>query len=201
MTIRPIIIAPDPRLKTKSSIVETIDDSISELVRDMFETMYYERGIGLAAVQIGIHKRVLVADVEWNGSRYAEEEGADEELVIGKQHVLINPQILNDSGDEQSYKEGCLSFPDQFADIIRPSSIRVKFTDLDGKDREESFDGLLATCIQHEIDHLNGITFVDHISPVKRDMITRRLTKMKKAGAFDHDHDHHHVHDENCNHG
>jgi len=201
MTIRSIIIAPDPRLKTKSFIVETIDDSISELVRDMFETMYYERGIGLAAVQIGIHKRVLVADVEWNGSRYAEEEGADEELVIGKQHVLINPQILNDSGDEQSYKEGCLSFPDQFADIIRPSSIRVKFTDLDGKDREESFDGLLATCIQHEIDHLNGITFVDHISPVKRDMITRRLTKMKKAGAFDHDHDHHHVHDENCNHG
>ncbi len=201
MTIRPIIIAPDPRLKTKSFIVETIDDSIRELVRDMFETMYYERGIGLAAVQIGIHKRVLVADVEWNGSRYAEEEGADEDLVIGKQHVLINPQILNDSGDEQSYKEGCLSFPDQFADIIRPSSIRVKFTDLDGKDREESFDGLLATCIQHEIDHLNGITFVDHISPVKRDMITRRLTKMKKAGAFDHDHDHHHVHDENCNHG
>ncbi|MEQ1706190.1 MAG: peptide deformylase [Rickettsiales bacterium] len=201
MTIRSIIIAPDPRLKTKSFIVETIDDSIRELVRDMFETMYYERGIGLAAVQIGIHKRVLVADVEWNGSRYAEEEGADEDLVIGKQHILINPQILNDSGDEQSYKEGCLSFPDQFADIIRPSSIRVKFTDLDGKDREESFDGLLATCIQHEIDHLNGITFVDHISPVKRDMITRRLTKMKKAGAFDHDHDHHHVHDENCNHG
>lgn len=201
MTIRPIIIAPDPRLKTKSSIVEVIDDSVHELVRDMFETMYYERGIGLAAVQIGIHKRILVTDVDWNGSRYSAEEGAGEELVIGKQYVLINPQILSDSDDENTYKEGCLSFPDQFADVVRPSSISVKYTDLNGKDHEETFDGLLATCIQHEIDHLNGITFVDHISSVKRDMITRKLVKLKKAGAFDHDHDHHHVHGEHCNHG
>lgn len=201
MTIRPIIIAPDPRLKTKSSIVEVIDDSTRELVRDMFETMYYERGIGLAAVQIGVHKRILVTDVDWNGSRYSADEAGDEELVIGKQYVLINPQILSDSDDEHIYKEGCLSFPDQFADVVRPSSIHVKYTDLDGKDHEETFDGLLATCIQHEIDHLNGITFVDHISSVKRDMITRKLVKLKKAGAFDHDHDHHHVHGEHCNHG
>lgn len=200
MTIRPIIIAPDPRLKTKSFLVETVDDSIRELVQDMFETMYYERGIGLAAVQIGVHKQVLVADVDWNGSRYADEE-QDEEITIGKQHVLINPQILNNSGDEHTYKEGCLSFPEQFADVVRPSSVRVKFTGLDGKQYETEFDGLLATCIQHEIDHLNGITFVDHISNVKRDMINRKLTKLKKAGVFDHDHDHQHVHGEHCNHG
>lgn len=200
MTIRPIIIAPDPRLKTKSFLVEDVDASIHELVRDMFETMYYERGIGLAAVQIGVHKQVFVADVEWNGSRYAD-ENSDEEITIGKQHVLINPQIVKDSGDEHSYKEGCLSFPDQFAEVVRPSSVRVKFTDLEGKQHEKEFDGLLATCIQHEIDHLNGITFVDHISHVKRDIITRKLTKLKKAGAFDYDDHHHHVHGEHCNHG
>lgn len=198
MTIRPIIIAPDPRLKTRSFLVETVDDSIRELVRDMFETMYYERGIGLAAVQIGIHKRVLVADVEWNGSRYSGEEAGDY-ITPGKQYILINPEIINDSGDVHIYKEGCLSFPDQFADVSRPSSVSVKFTDLEGKQHEETFDGLLATCIQHEIDHLNGITFVDHISNVKRDIITRKLTKLKKAGVFDHDH--HHVHGEHCNHG
>lgn len=200
MTIRQIIIAPDPRLKVKSAPVETGDASIPELVKDMFETMYYERGIGLAAVQIGVHKRVLVADVEWNGSRYADGEEA-QEIMVGKQYVLINPEILQDSGDEHTYKEGCLSFPDQFADVVRPSSVRVKFTGLDGKEHEESFEGLLATCIQHEIDHINGITFVDHISSLKRDMITRKLTKLKKAGVFDHDHDHHHVHGEHCNHG
>lgn len=198
MTIHPIIIAPDPRLKTKSFLVETVDESIRELVQDMFETMYYERGIGLAAVQIGVHKQVLVADVEWNGSRYSGDDSNDE-ITIGKQHILINPQIIQDSGDEYSYKEGCLSFPDQFAEVVRPSTVRVKFMGLDGKHHEKNFDGLLATCIQHEIDHLNGITFVDHISHVKRDIITRKLTKLKKAGVFDHDH--HHVHGEHCNHG
>ncbi len=200
MTIRQIIIAPDPRLKMKSTPVETGDSSIPELVKDMFETMYYERGIGLAAVQIGIHKRVLVADVEWNGSRYNEGEET-EEIMPGKQYILINPEILENSSDEHTYKEGCLSFPDQFADVVRPSTVRVKYSDLDGKVHEETFDGLLATCIQHEIDHINGITFVDHISNVKRDMINRKLIKMKKAGVFDHDHDHHHVHGEHCNHG
>ncbi len=202
MTIRQIIIAPDPRLKTKSFAVEKIDDSIAELVQDMFETMYYERGIGLAAVQIGVHKRVLVADVEWSGSRYAEGEEV-EEVTPGKQYVLINPEIIENSGDEHTYKEGCLSFPDQFADVVRPSTVRVKYTGLDGKEHEENFEGLLATCIQHEIDHINGITFVDHISSLKRDMITRKLIKLKKAGAFDHDHEHEHVHvhGEHCNHG
>ncbi len=190
MAIRDIIIAPDPRLKIKSFLVENIDASIRELVEDMFDTMYHERGIGLAAVQIGVHKRVLVADVTWR-------ETDAKEAISGEQHVLVNPEIINNSGDENVYKEGCLSFPDQFAEVTRPSSVRVKFTDLDGKQREESYEGLLATCIQHEIDHLNGITFVDHISSIKRDMITRRLSKLKKAGVFDHDH----VHGEHCNHG
>ncbi len=190
MTIQPIIIAPDPRLKTKSFLVEHIDESIKELVQDMFDTMYYERGIGLAAVQIGVHKRVLVADVTWR-------EADNKEAVSGEQHVLINPEIIHDSADSQSYKEGCLSFPDQFAEVVRPSGVRVKYMDLEGVHHEKDFDGLLATCIQHEIDHLNGITFVDHISHVKRDMINRKLTKLKKAGMFDHDH----VHGEHCNHG
>jgi peptide deformylase len=196
MTIRPIIIAPDPRLKTKSFIVEAVDDSIRELVADMFETMYYERGIGLAAVQVGVHKRVLVTDVTWR-------EDGEESSITGKQHVLINPEIIHNSDDVNSYKEGCLSFPEQFAEISRPSIIRVKFLDIDGVQQEKEFDGLLATCIQHEIDHLNGIVLVDHISSLKRDMINRKLTKLKKAGVFDHDHnhDHGHVHGEHCNHG
>jgi len=198
MPILPIIIAPDPRLKIKSFLVEKVDAEIKNLVHDMFETMYDAQGIGLAAVQVGVHKRVLVADVEWKGSRYSESN--DGEFSAGKQYVLINPEIISDAGDEHIYKEGCLSFPEQFAEVTRPSGIRVKFLDLEGKTQEENFDGLLATCIQHEIDHLNGIVFVDHISSVKRDMINRKLTKLKKAGAFDHDH-HHHVHGEHCNHG
>lgn len=189
MTIHQIIIAPDPRLKTKSFLVEKIDDEIKNLVHDMFETMYHARGIGLAAVQIGVHKQVLVADVEWR-------EDTSGNATSGKQYVLINPRIISDSGDDHVYKEGCLSFPEQFADVTRPSKVRVSFMDLDGKQREQDFDGLLATCIQHEIDHLNGITFVDHISNIKRDMINRKLVKLKKMGAFDHDH----VHGEHCDH-
>ncbi len=183
-----LIIAPDPILKTKSAPVEKIDDSIRALVADLFDTMYAERGIGLAAVQVGVLKRVLVADVTWN-----EGEGA------GEQYALINPEIISVSQNPHVYKEGCLSFPDQYADVTRPETVRVRYLDIDGKTQEEDFDGLLATCIQHEIDHLNGITFVDHISSLKRDMINRKLTKLKKAGVFDHDH-HHHVHGEHCNH-
>ena len=188
MPILPIIIAPDPRLKTKSLPITNIDAEIHQLVADMFDTMYYERGIGLAAVQVGIHKRVIIADVNWR-------EDADGVASAGDQKVLINPKIISDAGDEHIYKEGCLSFPEQFADVARPSTVRVRFLDLEGTEQEENFDGLLATCIQHEIDHLNGVTFVDHISSVKRDMINRKLTKLKKAGAFDH------VHGEHCNHG
>lgn len=203
MAILPIIIAPDPRLKIKSAPVEQITAEIHELTRNMFDTMYHEKGIGLAAVQVGVHKRVLVADVEWR----------DEDGTPGTQYVIINPEIVENSPELNIYKEGCLSLPEQFAEVTRPKGIRIRYTDLNGSQQEATFEGLLATCIQHEIDHLNGIIFVDHASPVKRDMILRKLTKLKKQGYFDahdhsncghdHSHDHHdhaHVHDENCNH-
>jgi len=203
MAILPLIIAPDPRLKKKSLPVEQITDDIRELSRHLFDTMYYEKGIGLAAVQVGVHQRILVADVTWR----------DEDGTPGTQYVIINPEIVENSTELNAYKEGCLSLPEQYADVTRPSSVRVRYIDLNGAQQEETFEGLLATCIQHEIDHLNGIIFVDHASPVKRDMILRKLTKLKKQGYFDahdhtncghdHSHDHHdheHVHGENCNH-
>ena len=186
MAILPLVIAPDVRLKTKSSPVEKIDAAIKQLAADLFDTMYHERGIGLAAVQVGELKRMLVADVTWR------DEGGP-----GDQWVLINPEIISGSEEERVYKEGCLSFPDQFAEVMRPDSVRVKYQDLDGAWHEKEFEDLLATCIQHEIDHLNGIVFVDHISMVKRDMILRKLTKLKKLGAFEPEH----VHGDHCNHG
>lgn len=186
MAILPLVIAPDPRLKTKSTPVDTIDAGIKKLATDMFDTMYAERGIGLAAVQVGVLKRLLVADITWRDG-----EGP------GEQYVLINPEVMQDATELNTYKEGCLSFPEQFAEVTRPKGVRVRYLDLDGKQQERDFDGLLATCIQHEIDHLNGIVFVDHISLTKRDMIIRKLQKMKKQGAFDH---HEHVHGPHCNH-
>lgn len=200
MAILPVIIAPDERLKVKSAPVEKVDAELREFIADLFDTMYHEKGIGLAAVQVGVHKRVLVADVSWR----------DEDGAIGTQYVMINPEIVETSKELNVYKEGCLSLPDQFADVTRPKTLRVRFTDLEGSRQELELDGLLATCVQHEIDHLDGIIFVDHTSSLKRDMILRRLTKMKKQGYFEpHDHSncghdhhhHHHVHDEHCNHG
>jgi peptide deformylase len=185
MAILRLVIAPDPRLKMKSEPIEKIDDSVRKLAADMLDTMYYERGIGLAAVQVGQLKRLLVADVIWR-----EEEGP------GEQHVLINPEIVEGAPDMTVFKEGCLSFPDQFAEVTRPARVRVRYLDLDGKQQEKTFEGMLATCIQHEIDHINGIVFVDHISSLKRDMIIRKLTKLKKQGAFEPVH----VHGPNCNH-
>jgi peptide deformylase len=198
MAILPLIIAPDERLKTRSAPIEAIDDGIRTLAGNMLDTMYHERGIGLAAVQVGVLKRMLVADVTWR-----------EDAGPGEQHVLINPEIVEDSAELNVYKEGCLSFPDQFADVTRPKGVRVRYQDLSGKTQEKEFEGLLATCVQHEIDHLNGIVFVDHISSLKRDMIIRKLKKLKKQGYFDaHDHsncghEHHahdHVHGEHCDH-
>lgn len=186
MATLPLVIAPDPRLKTKSTPIEKVDDEIRALAKDMFDTMYHELGIGLAAVQVGVLKRLLVVDVSWR-------EGE----TPGEQYALINPEIIEESEDDHAYKEGCLSFPDQFAEVTRPDNVQVRYLDLDGNKQEKTFDGLLATCIQHEIDHLNGIVFVDHVSNVKRDMIMRKLKKMKKLGASDSGH----VHGDHCNHG
>lgn len=183
-----LVYFPDPRLKTKSDPIAEVNDEVRQLAAHMFETMYHEQGIGLAAVQVGVMKRLLVADVEWKGK--------DEP---GKQYALINPEIVSEGAEANVYKEGCLSFPDQFADVERPKSVRVRYTDLQGAQQEEEFDGLLATCIQHEIDHLDGIVFPDHVSMLKRDMIFRKAKKIKRDIEA-HAHDHHHVHGEHCNH-
>ena len=171
MTIRPILVIPDPRLKLVSEPVETVTDEIRALVDDMFETMYDAPGIGLAAIQVGVPKRLLVIDV---GSR---EEGRQPLTVI-------NPEIVWACDDEfRVYQEGCLSIPEYFEDVERPARIRVRYTDLDGKTQEIDADGLLATCLQHEIDHLNGVLFIDHLSRLKRDRVNRRFAKAARTGG------------------
>jgi peptide deformylase len=172
MAIREIVEVPDPRLRQISSPVEEVTDEIRELVSDMFETMYAAPGIGLAAVQVGVPKRVLVIDLQ-----EPEEEGGEQ---VKDPHVFINPEILRHSDQEVPYTEGCLSVPDQFAEVDRPDRIRARWLDLDGKQREEDIDGLLAVCLQHEMDHLNGVLFIDHLSRLKRDMILKRLAKLRK---------------------
>jgi peptide deformylase len=172
MAIRQIVEVPDPRLRQISSPVEEVTDEIRELVSDMFETMYAAPGIGLAAIQVGVPKRVLVIDLQ-----EPEEEGGE---PVRDPHVFINPEILEHSDQDVPYTEGCLSVPDQFAEVDRPDRIRARWLDLDGKVREEEIEGLLATCLQHEMDHLNGVLFIDHLSRLKRDMILKRLTKLRK---------------------
>lgn len=184
--ILPLVYYPDPRLKEVSQPIGEVNDEIRALAGAMLETMYHEQGIGLAAVQVGVLKRLLVVDVEWKGAG-----------DIGKQYVMINPEIVKEGDEPHSYKEGCLSFPDQYADVTRPEGVTVRWTDLQGQMREEELHGLLATCVQHEIDHLNGIVFPDRTSRLKRDMIFKKAAKIKKVIE---EHQHHHVHDEHCNH-
>ncbi|RVT39790.1 peptide deformylase [Sphingobium algorifonticola] len=172
MAILPIIETPDPRLRTISTPVEAIDADLLRLIDDMFETMYDAPGIGLAAIQVGVPKRVLVIDLQ-----EPEEEGGP---PVKRPLVFINPQILDGSGDLSVYQEGCLSVPDQYADVERPASIRVSWMDRDGRIREEQLDGLLATCLQHEMDHLEGILFIDHLSRLKREMVLKKLAKQRK---------------------
>ena len=189
MTLLPIIVAPDDFLKQKSLPVETVDDEVRRTLDDMLDTMYRARGIGLAAVQVGILKRLIVVDVNWH----------EHDSSTRKPLKLVNAEIVSDSDDRLPYKEGCLSFPDQYSEVVRPKHVKVAYTDENGKAQELEAEGLLATCIQHEIDHTNGIVFVDHISRLKRDMIHKKLNKAKKSGMFD-PHHHDHVHGEHCNH-
>src|SRR6187402_1158240 len=147
MSVRPIIEAPDPRLRVKSTPVDGVDDDLRALIADMFETMYDAPGIGLAAIQVGVPKRVLVIDLQ-----EPEEEGGE---PVKDPRVFINPEILTHSDQEVPYTEGCLSVPDQYADVDRPDRIRARWMELDGKVREEDIEGLLAVCLQHEMDHLN----------------------------------------------
>ena len=168
MAIRPIIIAPDPVLKTKAKPVENIDGGIVRLMDDMLETMYRAPGIGLAAPQIGILQRVIVVDV-------AEKDEKPQPFA------MANPEILWKSDETSVHNEGCLSLPDHYADVTRPKQVRLRYIDRNGEVRELDADNLLATCVQHEIDHLNGVLFIDHISLLKRNMILRKLQKAKKS--------------------
>ena len=175
MAILPILESPDPRLRTISTPVETIDDALQTLIDDMFETMYAAPGIGLAAIQVGVAKRLLVIDLQ-----EPEEEGGE---PVRRPRVFINPEIIETSEELQSYNEGCLSVPDQYADVERPAVIRAKWLDREGKAHDEQLDGLLAVCLQHEMDHLQGILFIDHLSRLKRDMVLKRLAKARKDNA------------------
>jgi peptide deformylase len=172
MAIRRIYETPDPVLRQISEPVETFDDGLKNLVSDMFETMYAAPGIGLAAVQVGVPVRLLVIDLQ-----EPEEEGGE---PIRDPRVFINPEILWHSDEEVPYTEGCLSVPEQYAEVMRPDRIRARWQDVEGKSYEEEIDGLLAVCLQHEMDHLNGVLFIDHLSRLKRDMVLKKLAKWRK---------------------
>lgn len=176
MAIRTIYETPHPVLRQISKPVETFDAGLKTLVADMFETMYAAPGIGLAAVQVGEPIRMLVIDLQ-----EPEEEGGE---PVRDPRVFVNPQILWHSDDEVPYTEGCLSVPEQYAEVMRPDRIRAKWQDVDGKRYEEEIDGLLAVCLQHEMDHLNGVLFIDHLSRLKRDMVLKKLAKWRKERAL-----------------
>lgn len=175
MAILPIIEAPDPLLRQISTPVDAVTDEVRALIADMFETMYDAPGIGLAAIQVGVPKRILVIDLQ-----EPEEEGGE---PVREPLVFINPEIVRSSDSYQPYTEGCLSVPDQYAEVERPDTIRARWLDLDGEQHDEEIGGMLAVVLQHEMDHLEGILFIDHLSRLKRDMILRKLAKARKLAA------------------
>ncbi len=170
MALLPILTAPDPRLKQTSTPVKQVDGEVRRLMDDMLETMYQAPGIGLAAPQVGVLKRVIVLDL-------AREDEEPQPLR------LANLEIVWVSDDDATYNEGCLSVPEHYADVVRPAACRVKYLDYNDKPQEIEADGLLATCLQHEIDHLDGVLFIDHLTSLKRNIILRKLLKTKKAAA------------------
>lgn len=170
MALLPIITAPDPRLKKIAAAVDTVDADIRRLMDDMLETMYAAPGVGLAAPQIGVLQRVIVADVARSGEP-------------PQPMRMANPEIIEASNGRSVFEEGCLSLPEHFAEVKRPERVRVRYLDHENEVREHELDGFLATCIQHEMDHLDGILFVDYISGLKRGIILRKLSKLKKADA------------------
>ena len=167
MTILKILEFPDPRLRTTATPVDVVDDALRQVISDMFETMYEAPGIGLAATQIDLHRRLLIADVTSDKS---------------DPHVLINPEILQMDGQQVS-EEGCLSVPGYYEDVERAEHIRVRYLDRDGKVTEKDMEGMLAVCVQHEIDHLDGKLFVDYLSEAKRQRIRKRLMKDRRLQA------------------
>ncbi|MEI1247185.1 peptide deformylase [Rhizobium aouanii] len=171
MTIKPLIILPDPVLRQLSKPIERVDSDLQRLADDMLETMYDAPGIGLAAIQIGVPRRMLVIDI----AREGEEK---------QPQVFINPEIIKSSDERSVYEEGCLSIPDYYAEVERPAVVSVKYLDRNGKEQTVEADGLLATCLQHEIDHLNGVLFIDYISRLKREMVIKKFTKAAKSKAL-----------------
>ncbi len=178
MAIRTILEVPDPRLKRISRPVENFDGELKALVADMFETMYAAPGIGLAAVQIDVPLRVVVVDLQDGGEPV---EGEEEPERVPNPLIFINPELLDPSLDLSVYSEGCLSVPDIYADVERPAQVRLRWQDLDGAAHEKAMSGMMATCIQHEMDHLEGILFIDHLSRLKRNMALKKLEKSRKA--------------------
>lgn len=170
MAVLPLVVAPDPRLKKKALPVERVDDTIRKQMDDMVETMYAENGMGLAAPQVGLSNRVIVMDI-------ARKEEAP------KIFKMANPEIVWESPEIKSYEEGCLSVPEYYAEVERPATVKIRFIDYENEIREIEADGVLAVCVQHEIDHLNGVLFIDHLSSLKRNIITRKLVKAKKTAV------------------
>jgi len=169
MAKRDILIIPDKRLRLKSEPVGAIDKEVRALVDDMFETMYDAPGIGLAAIQIGVPKRIVTMDLAKKDESKAPQ-------------VFINPEVIWAADEKSVYEEGCLSIPEYYEEVTRPNAVRVKFLDRDGKPQEIEANGLLATCLQHEIDHINGVLFIDHISRLKREMVMKKFKKAQKRG-------------------
>jgi len=169
MTLRKILTIPDPQLRLPSKPVAAVDGRVRALVDDMLETMYDAPGIGLAAIQIGVAERVLVVDLAKQDQPRAP-------------MAFINPEILSVSEETRVYEEGCLSIPEYYEEVTRPAAVKVRYLDLDGKTREIDADGLLATCLQHEIDHLDGKLFIDRLSKLKRDRVMKKFTKQAKRG-------------------
>ena len=167
MSILPIIVAPDPRLKVTCKPVDELTPELVTLMDDMLDTMYDAPGIGLAAPQVGVQQRIIVADV----SKHEEERNP---------YQMVNPEVIWSSREFFDYEEGCLSLPEQYADVSRPRQVKISYLDRDGSSRLVEAEDLLAVCLQHEIDHLEGVLFVDHITKLKRDLILRKLRKMKK---------------------
>jgi peptide deformylase len=172
MAVLSIIETPDPRLRQISQPVEQVDDALRALMDDMVETMYAAAGIGLAAIQVGIPKRVLVMDLQ-------EDDGSGER--VRKPLYFVNPEIIGASDELSVFNEGCLSVPEMYADVVRPAAVRARWLDYDGVAHEEDLNEMMATCLQHEMDHLNGVLFIDHLSKLKRDMLLKRLEKIRKS--------------------
>jgi len=170
MAVREIIILPDKRLRLVSEPVKKVDTEVRKLIDDLFETMYDAPGIGLAAIQVGVPKRVLTMDLSKKEENH-------------QPQVFINPEIVWKSDETAKYEEGCLSIPDYYEEVERPAQVKVKYLDRDGKSREIDVKGLMATCLQHEIDHINGVLFIDHLSKLKRDRVIKKFAKAAKATA------------------